>query len=139
MQYQTEIRGDDTKKFQIFGVTIGNAKITKKVQFHPAAPVMKYQQKTSNIYCLSSSESSFNCISDNRAVPALVNSIEEPLNLEKENCKNIIHFANHIIKTRRKIKGEQNLQYNLTTWKKNDAFDTLNEMSKNVTLVQLME
>ena len=40
---------------------------------------------------------------------------------------------------RRKIKGEQNLRYNLTIWNKNDAFDILNEISENVTLVQLMD
>ena len=43
------------------------------------------------------------------------------------------------MKNRRKIKGEQNLQYNLTIWKKNDAFDTLNDISSNLNLVQLME
>ena len=37
-----------------------------------------------------------------------------------------------------KIKGEQNLRYNLTIWKKNDAFDTLNYIKEDVTLVQLM-
>ena len=37
-----------------------------------------------------------------------------------------------------KIKGEQNIRYNLTLWSKNDAFDTLNDISENVTLVQLM-
>ena len=66
--YQTKFRGDDTKIFQIFGVPIGNAKITIKVQFHPVAPVMKYHQKTSNICCLSSLASVFCCINDNRAV-----------------------------------------------------------------------
>ena len=40
---------------------------------------------------------------------------------------------------RRKIKGEQKLRYILKIWKKNDAFDTLNYISDNVTLVQLME
>ena len=40
---------------------------------------------------------------------------------------------------RRKIKGDQNLRYNLTIWKKNDAFDILNDISENVTLVQLMD
>ena len=40
---------------------------------------------------------------------------------------------------RRRIKGEQNLRYNLTIWKKNDAFDILNDISENVTLVQLMD
>ena len=40
--HQNKFRGDDTKIFQIFGVPIGNAKITRKVQFHLAAPVMNY-------------------------------------------------------------------------------------------------
>ena len=43
------------------------------------------------------------------------------------------------MKNRRKIKGEQNLQYNLTIWKKNDNFDILNDISECVTLVQLMD
>ena len=38
-----------------------------------------------------------------------------------------------------RIKGEQNLQYNLTIWNKNDAFDILNDISEDVNLVQLME
>ena len=40
---------------------------------------------------------------------------------------------------RRKKKGEQNLRYNMTIWNKNDAIDILNNISENVTLVQLME
>ena len=40
---------------------------------------------------------------------------------------------------RRKIKGEQNLRYNTKIWSKNDAFDILNDISGNVTLVQLMD
>ena len=43
------------------------------------------------------------------------------------------------MKNRRKIKGEQNLQYNLKIWKKNDDFDILNDISEDVTLVQLMD
>ena len=39
----------------------------------------------------------------------------------------------------RKKEGEQNRQYNLTIWNKNDAFDILNDISKDVTLVQLLE
>ena len=35
-------------------------------------------------------------------------------------------------------KGEQNLRYNLTIWRENDTFDILNDISENVTLVQLM-
>ena len=43
------------------------------------------------------------------------------------------------MKYRRKIKGEQNLRYNLTIWKKNDAFNILYDIIENVTLVQLMD
>ena len=43
------------------------------------------------------------------------------------------------MKKRRKIKGEQNIQYNLTIWKKNDYFDILNDISEDVTLEQLMD
>ena len=35
--------------------------------------------------------------------------------------KNRIYFANAIMSNRIKIKIEQNLRYNLTIWKKNDA------------------
>ena len=137
--YQTKFRGDDTKIFQIFGVPIGNEKITINVQFHLAAPLMKYRQKATNSFCLSSLASAFRCINDNRAVLALVNRIEESLTLEKENCKNRIHFANAIMSNRRKIKGEQNLRYNLTIWSENNAFDILNDIREDVTLVQLMD
>ena len=61
------------------------------------------------------------------------------MTLEKENCKNIIHFANAIMSNRRKIKVEQNLRYNLMIWSKNDAFYILNEISEFFTLVQLLE
>ena len=73
------------------------------------------------------------------AVTALVNRIEESLTLRKEIFKSIINFSNTIMKNRRKIKVEHNLQYNLTIWKKNNDFDILNEISEDVTLVQLMD
>ena len=88
-------------------------KITRKVQFHPAAPLIKYHQKTSNSFCLISLASDFHYIGDIRAVPALVNHIEESSTLQTENCKSKIRFANATMKNRRKIKGEQNLRYNL--------------------------
>ena len=64
--YRTKFRGDGTKIYQIFGVPIGNAKITRKLQFHPAAPVVKYHQNTSNSCCLSSLASAFHYYGDNR-------------------------------------------------------------------------
>ena len=43
------------------------------------------------------------------------------------------------MKSRIKIKGEQTLQYNMTIRKKNNYFDILNDISEDVTLVQLMD
>ena len=45
---------------------------------------------------------------------------------------------NNVTKNRRKIISEQNLRYNLTIWNKNDVFDIPNDISENVTLIQLM-
>ena len=74
---QTKFRGDNTKTYQIFGVPIGNAKMTLKVQFHPELPLIKYHQKSSNSCCLSSLASAFHCIGNNRVVSALVNRTEK--------------------------------------------------------------
>ena len=60
---------------------------TKKVQFRPAAPVIKYHQKSSNISFLVSLASDFHLIGDDRDVPALVNSIEESLTLQTEKLR----------------------------------------------------
>ena len=49
---------------------------TEALVFHPAAPVLEYYQKLSNICCLSSLASAFHCINDNRALLSLVNIIE---------------------------------------------------------------
>ena len=35
------------------------------------------------------------------------------------------------------VAGEQNLRYNLTIWKKNYAFDILNDISENVSLAPI--
>ena len=75
--------GDDTKIDQIFGVSIDSTKITRKVQFDTAAPLIKYHQNTSNSCCLIVLASTFHCINDNRDVTTLVNSIEESLTLDK--------------------------------------------------------
>ena len=51
--HQTKFRVYNTKKYQIFGVTIGNKKMTKTLQFYPEAPLIKYLQNSSNSCCLS--------------------------------------------------------------------------------------
>ena len=74
--YQAKFRGDTTQNYTEFGVPIGNAKMTKKVQFYSEAPLIQYQQKSSNSCCLSSLASAFHCIGDNRTITALVNQME---------------------------------------------------------------
>ena len=103
--------------------------MNQKVSFCTEAPLIKYHQMIYNSCCLISLASSFHCFGDIRAVVALVNLIEESLTLQTEIFNIRIHFANDIMKNRRKIKGEQNLQYNLTIWNKNRYFDILNYIS----------
>ena len=64
--------------FQIFGVPIVNTIKTRKVYFHPSAPVIEYQQRKYNSSCLCSLASSFNM-----STPAHIKNIEETMNLEK--------------------------------------------------------
>ena len=109
--------GDTKHDYQKFGVPIGNTKMTKQLQLRTEVPLIKYHQNSSNICCFSSLASAFNGIGDNRAVTSLVTRIEELLTLQTEKFKSRIHFANSIMKNRRKIKGEQNQQYNMTIWK----------------------
>ena len=87
--------------------------------FHPAAPVLKYHQKSSYSCCLSSLASAFHIIDKEGASPDLVNLIEESLTLRTDKFRNIINFANAITTNMMHIKGEQRLRYNMKVWHKN--------------------
>ena len=91
--------------------------MNKTVRFRTEAPFIKYQQKISNSCYLNSLASTFHCIDDNRAVTDLVNIFEESLTLHTEIFKSRIHLINTIMNNRRIIKGEHNIQYNLTLCK----------------------
>ena len=82
LKKRTKLRGDKTQNHQKFGVPIGNAKMTKRVQFHQESPLIQKHQKLSNSCCLSSLISAFHCIGDNRSVSDLANYIEESLTLQ---------------------------------------------------------
>ena len=107
--------------------------------FHPEAPVLEFYQNTSNSFFLSSLASTFHIIDYKRAVTALDNGIEESFTIHTYKFRNIIHFANDIMTNIMHIKGEQNLRYNMKIWNKKGAFNILNDISENVTLVQLMD
>ena len=78
--------------YLLFVVPIDNAKMTEKIVFHPEAPVIKYNQKSSKNCCLSSLASAFHIICDNRVATALENRIERSLTLQTNRFKNRIYF-----------------------------------------------
>ena len=101
--------------------------------------MLKYHQKAYNSCCLSSLQSDFHSIFDDRSVTAFVTRIEESLTLQTDKFRNIINFANYIMTDRMHIKGEQRLIYNMKICRKKDSFDVTKNMSEYVTLVQLMD
>ena len=100
--------------------------------------MLKYHQESSNSCFLGTLESAFHSVGENKAATALENCTEESLRLQSNRFRNIIDFYNDIIKYKLRHKGEQHLIYNLTKCKNKGAFYILNEISENVTLVQLM-
>ena len=116
--YQRNIKGQETKKYQLFVVPIGNTNITERMVFHPEAPVLKYHQESSNSFCLISLTSTFHSISEDRAINSLANCTEESLTLKTNISRNIVDSANDILKKQLHHNGEQHLRYNLKKWKK---------------------
>ena len=53
-------------------------------------------------------------------------------------CSNRIDFANGVMKYKLHQIGEQHLRYNLNKCENRGTFDIMNDISENVTLVQLM-
>ena len=62
--------------------------------------------------------------------------IEESLNSDVCNC---IDFANDILKNNKRNEGESRVHYNLIKYKKKGLYKILEDISENVTLVQLMD
>ena len=88
--------------------------------------------------CLSSLASAFHSIGYNRSVTALANHIELSLKLQTNVFRNRIHFTNEIMTNKLCFKSQQHLRCNLRIWNEKGAFDTLNDISWNVTLLNLM-
>ena len=106
--------------------------------FHPREPLLKYHQKSSNSCCLSILSSDFHSNSENKDETAHEKHINKSLTLQSNKFSNIIDFANDITKEKLRHKGEQHLRYNLKKCKNKGDFDIINDISENVTLVQLM-
>ena len=122
--------------FKTFQVPIGNAKSVKSLKFQNDAPILRYCQKTLNSCCLSSLASAFASIKHFKADNAISMRIEESLNSE---VGNHIDYANDILKNNRRIVGEVRVHYNLIKYKKKGENKILEDISANVTLVQLID
>ena len=104
--------------------------------FHKDAPILSYCQKTLNSCYFSSLASAFASVNQIKSVNAISIRIKESL---KSEVGNRIHFANDIMLNRKINKGEARVHYKLIKYKKKGDYKFLEDISANVTLVQLMD
>ena len=57
----------------------------------------------------------------------------------KSEVGNRIHFATDIMQSKKRNKGKTRVHYSLMKYKKKGEYDILENISENVTLVQLMD
>ena len=105
-------------------------------KFHNDTPILKYFQKSLNRCCFISLASDFVSIEQIKASDAISLRIEESL---KSKVGNLIDFASNILKNEKIIKGEPKVHYSLMKYKNKGSYDILPYISKNVTLIQLMD
>ena len=110
--------GSRDEKISIIFSLNWQCKKIRKIVFHPAVPVLKYHQKSSNSCCFSSLASDFHSIGENRAATALSNHIKEYLKLQIWIFRNKIDSADDMSKNKFLHKGEQRLRYNMKRQKK---------------------
>ena len=134
--FQSHDNEQDTNTFKKFQVPIGNAKVVKSFMFHKDAPILRYCQKSLNSCCFSSLASAFASINHFKAADAISIHIKESLNIEVGNC---IDFAHEIMLNRKINKGKTRMHYKLMKYMKMCEYKILEDISANVTLVQLMD
>ena len=89
-----------------------------------------------NSYCFGSLASAFASINHSKAADAISLRIKESL---KSEVHNRILFATDIIQNKKINKGETRVHYSLIKYKKKGEYDILENISANVTLVQLID
>ena len=92
--------------------------------------------KTFNSCCFSSLASDFDSNKNFKASNAIYIRIKESLKSEVGNRN---HFSNDIMLNNKRNKGEARVQYKLIKYKKMGDYKILEDISDNVTLVQLMD
>ena len=85
----------NTNKFKIFQVPIGNTKFMENFKFYNDAPMLKYCLKSLKSWCFTNLASAFDSIEQTKSVNAISVCIEESL---KNITGNIIDFVNGILK-----------------------------------------
>ena len=99
--------------------------------------MLKYCQNKLNSCCFSSLASAFYSINQIKYANAISKRIEESLT-SQVSLSNHIDFSNAVLKNQKIVKVEQKLYYNMKKYEQKVSFNILNEISKHVTLVQLM-
>ena len=89
-----------------------------------------------NSCCFSSLASAFAIIKHFKSENAISIRVKELLKIE---VGNRIHFSNEIMLKNKRNKGEVRLHYQLIKYKKKGEYKSLEDISANVTLVQLMD
>ena len=92
--------------------------------------------KTLNKCCFSSLASAFASNKQIKASNAISIRIKESL---KSEVGNRIHFANDIMLNNERNKGEARVHFNLIKYKNMGEYEILEDISANVTLVQLVD
>ena len=134
--FQSHDNEQDIDTFRTFQVPIVNAKVVKSFVFHKDAPILSYCQKSLNSCCFSSLAPAFASINTFKAADAISIRIKESL---KSEVGNRIDFANEIMLNPKRNKGETRVHYKLMKYKKMGEYEILEDISANVTLVQLMD
>ena len=98
--------------------------------FHKDAPILSYCQKTLNSCCFSSLASAFASNKHFKAANAISTRIKESLESE---VGNRINFANEIMISNKRNKGEARGHYKLMEYKKMGDYKILEDISANVT------
>ena len=134
--FQSHDDNQDKDTFKTFQVPIGNAKVVKSFVFHKDAPILSYCQKTLNCCCFSSLSSAFDSSKHVKAANAIYICIKESF---KSEVGNHIDFANEIMLKGKRNEGEARVHYKLIKYKKMGDYNILEDISADVTLVQLID
>ena len=119
-----------------FQFPVGCEKVTIHVQFDSDVPIMAYHQHDQNSCCFSILSSALKASNQVSAANLIATRISYSITYE---ILDRLMFANDILTDTRIRKGGQHLCYKLELCNKIGNFDFLNNISKYLTLFQLMD